>query len=147
MTPIIESKCAQPQCHGGGASPALGGGATLVSYGDAGAHFSRAYESLLAAVGSGPTPLDAPVTGRYIVPGQARKSPVIWHLSGYDTSAPDVRSHGARRYASMPPKGREPLTEDEKLTFIEWIDLGAHWVGPGRGGPGQDSFSSGGTEE
>ena len=27
----------------------------------------------------------------------------------------------------MPPENQIPLTEEEKLLFIEWIDLGAQW--------------------
>ena len=30
------------------------------------------------------------------------------------------------------------LTDEEKLTFVEWIDLGAHWDGI----PGEDEFSA-----
>ena len=36
-----------------------------------------------------------------------------------------------------PPPGALQLTDDEKLTFVEWIDLGAHWDGI----PGPDEFS------
>ncbi len=143
VMPIIETKCASPACHGGAEPPMLGGGMTLVSHGDAGAYFNRAYESLLAAMGDGPPGLDTPVHGKYVVPGRARESRLIWHLFGYDTSALNPRPGGARRYAPMPPRGCAPLTEDEKLTFIEWIDLGALWDGI----PGPDPFSSGGVQE
>ena len=33
----------------------------------------------------------------------------------------------------------EDLTDDEKATFVEWIDLGAQWDGI----PGPDEFSAG----
>ncbi len=29
----------------------------------------------------------------------------------------------------MPPDSSQALTEDEKRTFIEWIDMGALWDG------------------
>jgi hypothetical protein len=29
----------------------------------------------------------------------------------------------------MPPDGSQPLTEDERRTFVEWIDMGALWDG------------------
>jgi hypothetical protein len=35
----------------------------------------------------------------------------------------------------MPPASSEELTEDEKRTFVEWIDMGALWDGiPGPDG-------------
>ena len=39
----------------------------------------------------------------------------------------------------MPPAGSEPLTEDEKRTIVEWIDMGALWDGI----PGRDPFPGG----
>jgi len=46
--------------------------------------------------------------------GTARTSPVVWSILGKNTTKP------------MPPPGSPKLTEDEKRTIIEWIDLGAH---------------------
>jgi hypothetical protein len=37
----------------------------------------------------------------------------------------------------MPPPPAGQLTEDEVLSFIEWVDLGALWDGI----PGEDQFS------
>jgi len=144
VMPVVRTKCASPVCHGGGGEPPmLGGGMTLVGHGDAGAYFNRAYESLLAASSEGPPEPDVPVRGTYVVPGRARESRLIWHLFGYETSAPAGLPGGARRFALMPPPGSAPLTEDEKLAFIEWVDLGALWDGI----PGPDPFPSGGPEQ
>jgi len=135
VMPIIEKKCATAGCHGGSRPPTLGGGMKLVRHGEAGAYFNQAYESLLAAPEGGVRP-DRPVRGRYVVPGRARQSPLIWHLFGCDTSEPAAPETARRRVSPMPPPGSPALTEDEKATFVEWIDLGALWDGI----PGADPF-------
>ena len=55
----------------------------------------------------------------------ARTSPLVWRLFGRNTSRPwdGTASGGVNR--PMPPESSAPLTEDEKRTIIEWIDLGA----------------------
>jgi hypothetical protein len=67
---------------------------------------------------------------RYIHPGQARTSPLIWHIFGRNTSRP---WDGAMNEFSAKPIPRdqvEPLTSEQKQMFIEWIDLGAPWGEP-----------------
>jgi hypothetical protein len=45
----------------------------------------------------------------------------------------------------MPPEGAATLTDDEKRTFIEWIDTGALWdVSPGEGTRSAHERASGG---
>ena len=57
-----------------------------------------------------------------VQPGQARTSPLIWHLLGRRTDRrwDDVGADGT--VAPGPVKG---LTREDVLTFIQWIDLGA----------------------
>ncbi len=124
VMPIIESKCVA--CHNGsGNTPRLDGGMELVSHGSH-AYFSRAYESLLAA--HEPAGEHRSAFGRYVHAGRARTSPLIWHLFGYSTARPwDVRAQSSSKVKPMPPEGAAALTEDEKRTFVEWIDTGAMW--------------------
>jgi hypothetical protein len=136
LMPIIDAKCATAACHGGlEAPPHLGGGLSLVTHDGKGAYFNQAYESLLTAPDSNPPAPGQPVQGKYVVPGRARESRLLWHLFGYDTSNPGAK--GSPAYSLMPPFGCEPLTAEDRLTFIEWIDLGASWDGI----PGPDPLS------
>jgi hypothetical protein len=67
---------------------------------------------------------DAGFASRFIVAGRARTSPLIWSILGRNTSqAWDTPGKAAVK--PMPPSGSPALTEDEKRTIIEWIDLGA----------------------
>jgi Tol biopolymer transport system component len=124
VMPIVTGKCAAAGCHGGDAARLRldAGGET----GEPGP-FNRAYVNLLAGAAGGPR-RSSPF-GRYVHPGRARTSPLIWHLYGWNTSRPWDRGGmmGAPQY--MPPPGAEVLTDDEKRTLVEWIDLGALWNG------------------
>lgn len=59
------------------------------------------------------------------IAGEARTSPLIWRLYGRKTNRPwdPAAANGAA--VPMPPPGSTPLTEDERRTIVEWIDLGA----------------------
>jgi len=63
--------------------------------------------------------------GRYVHPGQARTSPVVWHLFGSNKARP-WDSVAATLPAKPMPMGAE-LSHDERTLFVEWIDLGALW--------------------
>lgn len=121
VMPIVEKKCATAACH---ASPAalVKLDATPVKAGSKNKdqYYSRCYMTLLG--GS-----EARI---YVYPGRARTSPLIWHLFGRNTSQPWDDSYKSD-YAvkPMPPAGTAALTESEKRTFVEWIDLGALWSG------------------
>ncbi len=60
----------------------------------------------------------------YLAPA-ARISPLVWRLNGKKSSFPWSQLDGNGALQPMPPPGSPPLTEDERLTIIEWIDLGA----------------------
>lgn len=123
VMPIIEAKCIS--CHGPGKTPRLDGGSELVDHGSH-AYFNRAYESLLAA--HEPAGENRSAFGRYVHAGRARTSPLVWHLFGQDTSRPwDIRAKTSSKVKPMPPEGAAALTDDEKRTFVEWIDTGALW--------------------
>ncbi|NQT84441.1 hypothetical protein HQ563_15565 [bacterium] len=76
--------------------------------------FPRAYEVLLSSPEGG----DKGLAGRYIKPGSARESPLVWRLFG-------KRPDGSAIPKLMPPNG--PLSDSERKLFLEWIDLGAQW--------------------
>lgn len=110
VVPIIARQCAP--CHDeDGAPPRLDGGL-------------RACQRLLAA--------DAPAAGggsrrRFVHPGQARTSPFVWHLFGRNTSRPWDETAGIRLKEGPTPCEARRLSDDDKRTFVEWVDLGALW--------------------
>jgi hypothetical protein len=113
--PIVAAKCAD--CHAGTGTPLrLTKELSPATGTDGPAHFNRAYESLLAP-------------GKYVHPGQARTSSLIWRLYGRNTSRSWDEARPVKPPSRMPPKGAPALTEQEKRTFVEWIDLGALWDG------------------
>lgn len=113
ITPIIESRCATGGCHvAGAAEPDL---ARTKRNTDADA-FSPAYITLLDSI-------SRTARVRYVVPGSARESPVIWLLTGRHTGS---RTAGAAWTIEAAPS-HDVLDGREKTLFIEWIDLGAQW--------------------
>ncbi len=130
VMPIIAGKCATSDCHGAEDTP-------LNLSSERQGPFNRAYLNLLAGVGD-PAGADSAVAGRYVDPGRARTSPLIWRLFGRNTSRRWDKSHKPGKTCMLMPPGpdAEALTDDEKLTLVEWVDLGAHWDGiPGANGP------------
>ncbi|UCC32602.1 MAG: hypothetical protein JSU86_10015 [Phycisphaerales bacterium] len=120
VMPIIVKKCTA--CHAGqGARPDLRAEPTGQS--------NLAYHSLTTPISSSLVSSER-VKGRYVYPGQARTSPLIWRIHGRNTSRPwDESCRPEETFPVCPPPEAILLTEDEKLTFVEWIDLGAHWSG------------------
>ena len=120
IMPIVNSKCAG--CHNKPeASLRLTPETPPVTASGINSLPNRAYTNLLA-------PADKPSQGKYVHPGQARTSPLIWNIFGRNTSRPwdgDVLQEPPIR--RMPPSQATALTEGEKRTFVEWIDLGAAW--------------------
>jgi len=111
VMPIVEGKCTR--CHAAASAPVR-----LADQASAnGTEFNQTYENLL-------TP-----PGKYVRPGQARTSSLIWRLYGRNTSRPWDATHGTESPGPMPPAGAPALTADEKQTFVEWIDMGALWDG------------------
>ena len=123
VMPIINTKCAP--CHGPrGAAPRLDGGdkPTKGSY-------NRAYESLLALEKSS---VKGDFRGKYVHPGHARKSPLVWHVYGRNTARGWDGAMMKKRIKAIARGKTKPLSDAEKRTFVEWIDLGAMWNGESR---------------
>jgi hypothetical protein len=115
VRPIFERRCVS--CHGeGGASPRLDAGGPAGERGG--------YKRLLES---------------HVVAGQARTSPLVWHLMGRRTDRPWDDVEAEPNPAPMPAEGG-PLTADEMRAVVEWIDFGASWgeenppTGTGAGG-------------
>jgi len=81
----------------------------------------------LACHGEGGRPprLDGNPVGldRYLIPGEARRSRLLWHLLGRNTARPYDPEAGAPAPAPM-PAWTGVLSADEVRAFIDWIDLG-----------------------
>jgi hypothetical protein len=107
VMPIVTKKCAP--CHREGKTEPF---------------FDRGCEVLLTADEPG---AGSARTGKYVHPGRARTSPLVWHLFGRNTSRPWDGPAAGRPVKPMPPDDAEPLTESERRTLVEWIDLGALW--------------------
>ena len=120
LMPIIDKKCAG--CHGEGqAPPRLDGGLAIVEHPGGQAYFNRAYESLLAVQDGS----DESFRGKYLAPGRARTSPLVWHIFGRNTSRPWEPQSASQPFKPIPPGESEPLDEKEKLIFVQWVDMGA----------------------
>ncbi len=106
VAPIVRAKCVE--CHQGTADADLSGDARDV------------YQSLW----------------KLVTPGRARTSRLIWAIYGRNTSRPWDGEAKSVAPEPMPPRGTQQLTDDEKRTIIEWIDLGAHFKGMPAGAAG-----------
>lgn len=97
VLPILAARCATRACHGGAVEPRLDGG-------------SKAGLE------------------KFVHPGKARTSPLAWALFGKSLARPwDRVPPPPAPVRPMPPKGSPPLSDEERRTIVEWIDLGAHW--------------------
>jgi mono/diheme cytochrome c family protein len=122
VQPILERRCVS--CHGA-SSPA--GGLSLTS--SPTAHFTTAYEQLLApGTGSG--------NARAYVDdgdGRARTSYLVELVTGRELDAPRALTTQGTPHPST-GQGSGPLTDEERLVLIRWIELGATFQGLGHGG-------------
>jgi len=138
VQPILTSKCANRVCHGGAIPPSLSKADARHSLGKAA--FTPAYQSLLARPD---TPARAD-RGKYVDPGRARTSRLVWAISGRNTARPWDRNEIVPVTKRMPPPGSASLTEEERRTIIEWIDLGAQFNGLPSDGTNTRARASGG---
>lgn len=65
--------------------------------------------------------------GKYVNPGRARTSLLIWRIFGRNMSRPWDDTFSRQEVPPMPPAAGQALSTDEKRTFTEWIDMGAIW--------------------
>jgi len=126
VAPILAAKCSPCHRQQGKTPLLLDGDLTPTPGPDGIARFSRDYENLLAP---GDVNEEKHPWGKYAHPGRSRTSPLIWRLFGRDTSRPWDAVAARGPVKRMPPPDAEPLTEHEKRTIVEWIDVGAPWDG------------------
>jgi hypothetical protein len=124
LMPIVIPKCLP--CHGqGGDPPDLTAGVPTAAKGLAPDAARTVYEVLLApAAGE----FDGGVRGKYVDPGRARTSSLVWHLLGKNTSRPWDRQAVQEKPKLIPANAKQMLTTEETRLFVEWIDMGAPWA-------------------
>jgi hypothetical protein len=62
---------------------------------------------------------------RYLHPGEARTSPLIWHVTGRNTSRSwDLIS---TQHKGALPDVSSTISDRERNVLVEWIDMGAAW--------------------
>lgn len=134
IAPLLQRHCASAGCHGGKDTPLR---LPLTAHRPTERDREEAYAALLApARGKAKTPEAWPQPGKYVDPGRARTSWLIWQLTGGDTSRPwdhdDKRPEAQpRKVKQMPPSGKgEPFSTEELRTIVQWIDLGAQYEAP-----------------
>jgi hypothetical protein len=130
IMPVIEKKCIQ--CHDQSHASLVLTTKNLFSsfYSDRKTFSQMCYDSFLA--------IDTQTGDRkYVHPGSARISPLIWHIFGRNTSRPWDNTFSQQKIILMPPDSSQALTKDEKRIFVEWIDMGALWDGI----PGPDELA------
>jgi hypothetical protein len=113
IVPLLQSNCSTRNCHVPGNTEL---NLQINPAGDSDSESRQVYEALLYPVTDG-------FYSRYVIPGKASESPLIWHLFGRSLRTGQTKVNGEIHL--MPPD--HPLKAEERLVFIEWIDLGATW--------------------
>ncbi len=126
IVPLVAARCIT--CHDPKGSPPnlafeRGGAGAGGGGGEEGAA-RKLYQALLAADKAGS---EASPYGKYVHPGRARTSPLVWHLFGRNTSYPWDGAAAGRAAKPIPPGQAAPLAEEDRQRFVRWIDLGALW--------------------
>jgi hypothetical protein len=70
--------------------------------------------------------------GKYVHPGRARTSPLVWHILGHNTSRPWDGESASLPVKGIPADNPIQLTDSERQTLVQWVDLGAAFEGPPR---------------
>jgi hypothetical protein len=122
IMPIIAKNCVQCHSRADSSLPLTSEFSSIVVPGEKKHFVNRSYQTLLAAV-------NKQGYGKYVHPGIARTSRLIWHIFGRNTSRPWDNTFSQKQVLKMPPNQDRELTDDEKRTIIEWIDMGALWNG------------------
>lgn len=117
VLPIVARRCLA--CHDRAGSPPR-----LVedAKSDNGIEARPVYDALLATDGAGKY--------RYVDPGRARTSPLVWHFMGRNTSQSWDGAAVRQAWKPIPAGSAEPLSAAERQTLLRWIDLGAAWQSP-----------------
>jgi hypothetical protein len=127
IAPLLQRHCATAKCHGSQDSPLpLPLSAEKPSERD----LLLAYETLtVSAEKQVSAPASSLAPGKYLDPGRARTSWLVWQVIGTNTMRPwDQAPTSSRQVKAMPPPGKgTPLSQEEVRTLLQWIDLGAQF--------------------
>jgi hypothetical protein len=124
IAPLFAASCATADCHGATNSK------LHLPLGDLSnqANLRQAYANLMTPARDNSQV--RPAEGKYIDPGRARTSPLLWQLFGEDTSRPWDKQTGltkAPKIVQMPPHSSTLLRDYELRTIIQWVDMGAQF--------------------
>jgi len=123
LVPLIAKKCAG--CHDRqGSPPILVADLGSPAGRDANAQARFVYEALLAPDKAGAA---ANPYGKYVHPGRARTSPLIWHIWGCNLSCPWDGTAVHQSAKLIPFERSPPWSAEERQLFVTWVDLGAPW--------------------
>jgi len=123
LMPIVGRKCLP--CHAqSGSMPDLTAGTPAPGDVTDAAFARTVYEVLLDPAVAPP---DSDVRGKYVDPGRARTSPLVWHLLAKNTSRPWDGAAIQGKAKPIPADAKQPLTPEETRLIAEWIDIGAPW--------------------
>lgn len=123
LMPLVGRKCLP--CHAqGGSEPDLTAGKPVPEDVTDAAFARTVYDVLLEPAAAGP---DSDVRGKYVDPGRARTSTLVWHLLAKNTSRPWDGAAAAGKPKPIPADAKQPLTPEETRLIAEWIDIGAAW--------------------
>jgi len=110
IAPLIQKKCATSKCHvSGNSKPNLENKQDEMQSAELYAMFLN--------------PVKGSKKKRYVLPGYAKDSPLVWHIFGKKLTGNNTGDDSG--VSQIPLKNL--LSRDEKMLVIEWIDLGAHW--------------------
>jgi hypothetical protein len=124
LMPIVAAKCLP--CHAqGGSPPDLTRGKPAPADATDAAIARTVYEALLEPAAVGPK---GDPRGKYVDPGRARTSTLVWHVFGKNTSRPWDGEATKGRAKPIAADAPQPLTTEENATIVQWIDLGAPWA-------------------
>lgn len=123
LMPIVGRKCLP--CHAqGGSVPDLTAGTPVPGDVTEAAFARTVYEVLLEPSAGGS---DSGVRGKYVDPGRARTSPLVWHVIGKNTSRPWDGEVMGKTCKPITSDAKQTPTAEETRLFVEWIDIGAAW--------------------
>jgi hypothetical protein len=128
IAPIIENRC--QACHAeGGAVPRLDLVAPGAEGDDRDEGLRKLFEVLLKREKTGDAATASPDRFAYVHPGQARTSPLVWHLHGKNLARPWDVGQSERPVKPLPPDAEASgaITASEKALITRWVDLGAAW--------------------
>jgi hypothetical protein len=118
VLPVVEKGCTAKSCHSGGNS-----GANF--HAPEGQSDPAKYSKQIYALLNGENPTPQGGNRRWIDPGRARTSPLIWHILGKATSLP-WDGPVPNQNENLPNTGTALVRPAHARVMIEWIDLGAH---------------------